>query len=352
MGCINLDYERCYASSLIPYTEVQTQSVYSVVSIGLLTGDSTLLHLRLNYPHVIREDGSWRQVDTSLCRRHDHDILCMPGQYTVVNEKCWEDASLCVLDGENIARKGTPVYYLRHGRVCFFVLKDTDVTLVMELGCSVNMTLARGAWCTLGGVSEIQTQEWNYVVPHIAKLSVDINHNRPVDLRALNLGMGRMIREWLTDWDRDESLMRTLQQERDNATTVIHHDQNEIKERVHQLETDAGGSWWEEIFGHSSKANSILNYLIHPVVVLIIIAAASSLVQVGMCCWTQRLYRKVSQLYMQVEGRIGGEVSSYKLEDFLPIQNTEIPPTCHNCGREGHCERTCIIPTRIYSEEL
>lgn len=77
----NLYYERCYASSLIPYTEVQTQSVYLVIKMGLLTGDSTLLHLRLTYPHVIREDGSWRQVDISLCQRHDHDILCMLGQY-------------------------------------------------------------------------------------------------------------------------------------------------------------------------------------------------------------------------------------------------------------------------------
>ncbi|XP_077341111.1 uncharacterized protein LOC143986580 [Lithobates pipiens] len=226
IGCTNLDYERCYASSLIPYTEVQSQSVYSVISMGLLTGDSTLLHLRLTYPHVIREDGSWRQVNISLCRRHDHDILCMPGQYTVVNEKCWEDASLCVLDGENIAGKGIPVYYLGHGRVCFFVLKDTNVTLVVEIGCSVNLTMAREAWCTLGGVSEIQTQEWNYVVPHMANLSVDINQNRPVNLRALNLGMGRKIQEWLADWDKDESLMRMLQQKRANATIAIYHNQN------------------------------------------------------------------------------------------------------------------------------
>ncbi|XP_073486756.1 uncharacterized protein [Aquarana catesbeiana] len=259
IGCTNLDYERCYASSLIPYTEVQTQSVYSVISMGLVTGDSTLLHLRLTYPHVIREDGSWRQVDISLCRRHDHDILCMPGQYTVVDEKCWEDSSLCVLDGENIASKGTPVYYLGHRRVCFFVLKDTNVSLVMELGCSVNLTIARGAWCTLGSVSEIQTQEWNYVVPHIANLSVDVNQNSPVNLRALNLGMGRKIQEWLTDWDRDESLMRMLQQERANATIAIYHDQNVIKEVVQQLENDVGGSWWEVILRHSSKANSILN---------------------------------------------------------------------------------------------
>ncbi|PIO36005.1 hypothetical protein AB205_0183470, partial [Aquarana catesbeiana] len=164
VGCTNLDYERCYASSLIPYTEVQTQSVYSVISMGLLTGDSTLLHLRLTYPHVIREDGSWRQ--------------------------------------------------------------DTNVSLVMELGCSVNLTIARGAWCTFGGVSEIQTQEWNYVVLHIANLSVDVNQNHPVNLRALNLGMGRKIQEWLTDWDRDVSLMRMLQQKRANATIAIYHDQN------------------------------------------------------------------------------------------------------------------------------
>lgn len=352
IGCTNLDYERCYASSLIPYTEVQTQSVYSVISMGLLTGDSTLLHLRLTYPHVIREDGSWRQVDISLCRRQDHDILCMPGQYTAVDEKCWEDSSLCVLDGENIASKGTTVYYLGHRRVCFFVLKDTNVSLVMKLGCSVNLTIARGAWCTLGGVSEIQTQEWNYVVPHMANLSVDVNQNRPVNLRALNLGMGRKVQEWLTDWDRDESLMKMLQQERANATIAIYHDQNVIKEVVHQLEDDVGGSWWEVIFGHSSKANSILNYLIHPVVILLIIAAVSSLVQVGMCCWTRHLYRKVSHLSIQVEGRIDGEVSSYMVEALLPVQNPEIPLTCQNCGRKGHCERTCLILARIYSEEV
>ena len=90
--------------------------------------------------------------------------------------------------------------------------------------------------------------------------------------------------------------IRMLQQERANATIAIYQDQNEIKEVVHQLENYAEGSWWEAIFGHSSKANSILNYLIHPVV-LLIIAAASSLVQVGMCCWTLRLYRKVSFIH-------------------------------------------------------
>ncbi|PIO24926.1 hypothetical protein AB205_0012520, partial [Aquarana catesbeiana] len=65
--------------------------------------------------------------------------------------------------------------------------KNTNVMLVVELGCSVNLTIARGAWCNLGGVSEIQTQEWNYVVLHIANLSVDVNQNCPVNLRALNL---------------------------------------------------------------------------------------------------------------------------------------------------------------------
>ena len=39
-------------------TEGQTRSVYFVASMGLLTGDSILLHVWLNDPHVVREYGA------------------------------------------------------------------------------------------------------------------------------------------------------------------------------------------------------------------------------------------------------------------------------------------------------
>ena len=90
-----------------PGTEGQTWSVYFVASMGLLTGDSILLHVWLNDPHVVREYRSWGQVYISLCRKHDHNVLCIPGQYTVP----------CVLGGEIIAGKEAPGYYLGHRQV-------------------------------------------------------------------------------------------------------------------------------------------------------------------------------------------------------------------------------------------
>ena len=41
----------------------------------------------------------------------------MPGQYAVVNEKCWEDILLWVLDREIIAEKEAPGYYLGRRQV-------------------------------------------------------------------------------------------------------------------------------------------------------------------------------------------------------------------------------------------
>ncbi|KAM5164250.1 uncharacterized protein ACMZJ9_006760 [Mantella aurantiaca] len=232
LGCTSPNYESCYASSLIPYTESHIGAVYSVISIGLLTGESTLLHPRLGYQNA------------------------------------------------------------------------TNVMLMMEPGCSMETWVARGAWCTLGNVSEIQTQEWSYVVPSIANLSMNVDYRSPVSLGTMNLSMGSQLQDWLADWDGDESLLRKLQQERANATIVIYHDQNKIKDVVHQLENDAGGYWWEVIFGHSSKASGVLNYMIHPIVVLLILAVVLSLVQIYMCCWTRNLYKKISYLSMKVEGRL------------------------------------------------
>ncbi|KAM5171950.1 uncharacterized protein ACMZJ9_004775 [Mantella aurantiaca] len=323
-GCTNSNCESCYASSLIPYTESHIGAVYSVISIGLLTGESTLLHPRLKYQNVVRDDGRWRQVDISLCKQYDHDILCMPGQYEIVKEKCWEDASVCVLDGEIIAKNETPVYYLGHRRVCFFILKNTNMTLVMEQGCSLGITVIRGAWCTLGNVSEIHTQEWSYVVPSSTNLSVNINYMNPVNLGALDLGMGSELQDWLADWEGDENLLRKLQQERANATIVIYHDQNKIKEVVHQLENDASGYWWEVIFGHSSKANGVLNFLIHPIVVLLILAVVLSLVQMYMCCLTRHLYKKISYLSMKIEGQTVN-ISSVQSECLAPVVNYKTP---------------------------
>ncbi|KAM5145644.1 uncharacterized protein ACMZJ9_013009 [Mantella aurantiaca] len=350
-GCTNSNCESCYASSLIPYTESHIGAVYSVISIGLLTGESTLLHPRLKYQNVVRDDGRWRQVDISLCKQYDHDILCMPGQYEIVKEKCWEDASVCVLDGEIIAKNETPVYYLGHRRVCFFILKNTNMTLVMEQGCSLGRTVIRGAWCTLGNVSEIHTQEWSYVVPSSTNLSVNINYMNPVNLGALDLGMGSELQDWLADWEGDENLLRKLQQERANATIVIYHDQNKIKEVVHQLENDASGYWWEVIFGHSSKANGVLNFLIHPIVVLLILAVVLSLVQMYMCCLTRHLYKNISYLSMKIEGQTVN-ISSVQSECLAPVVNYKIPLVCTNCDREGHTKQTCLIPDRCYKEGL
>ncbi|XP_069812922.1 uncharacterized protein [Dendropsophus ebraccatus] len=243
IGCINNNFETCYASSLIPYTSFHLEVMYKVTSIGILTGKSTLLHPRLDHPYVIREDGQWKQVDISLCIQKNQDILCTPGQYRVVEDKCWRNASVCVLDGESITKGRTPVLYLGHQRVCFFILNTTDVTLITDQ-CSIVTSVNRGAWCTLGNVTEIRTPEWKYVIPSTTNLSIDLKYHTPVDLRAINLGIGRELQNWLIKFDRDEELLRKLEQEGADATILIHHDKKELKQVTRLLESNAKGYWW------------------------------------------------------------------------------------------------------------
>ncbi|XP_056421760.1 uncharacterized protein LOC130361985 [Hyla sarda] len=343
IGCSNHNVETCYASSLIPYTSSPLEVVYKVTSIGILTGGSTLLHPRLDHPQVIRKNGLWKQVDISLCLHRNQDILCTPGQYRLVEDKCWNNASVCVLDGESIAKDKAPVMYLGHQRVCFFLLDITNVTLITT-HCSITTPVNSGAWCTLGNITEIQTPSWRYVLPIIANLSVDIRYHNPANLQALKLGMGKELQDLLVKFDKDEYLLKKLQQERANATILIHHDQNELKHITHLLENNAKGYWWEVIFGHSSAANGILNFLIHPIVVLLIVAVVLSLLQIYMCCMTRYLYKKIQVLSMEIETRNRYKIASYELD--VPLKTEENLVNCDNCGRKGHSRTNCLIPER------
>ncbi|XP_040272097.1 uncharacterized protein LOC120995577 [Bufo bufo] len=343
IGCINHNLETCYASSLIPYTSSPLEVVYKVTSIGILTGGSTLLHPRLDHPHVIRKDGVWKQVDISLCLHRNQDILCTPGQDRLVEDKCWNNSSVCVLDGEFITKDKTPVTYLGHQRICFFLLNITNVTLITSQ-CSITTAVDKGAWCTLGNVTEIQTPSWRYVFPTIANLSIDIEYHNPVNLQALNLGMGKELHDWLIRFDQDEYLLRKLRQEGANATIVIHHDQKELKHITHLLENNAKGYWWEVIFGHSSAANGILNFLIHPIVVLLIVAVVLSLLQIYMCCMTRYLYKRLQALSMEIEIQTKYKIASCELD--VPKSLEEHLLKCDNCGRQGHSRGKCLIPER------
>ncbi|KAM4045403.1 uncharacterized protein ACNLHF_009232 [Anomaloglossus baeobatrachus] len=295
VGCNNYDFERCYASSFIPYTDSPLERMHKVSSIGILTGDSTLLHPRLEHPQVIRRNGRWKQVDISLCIQRNHDILCSPGQFRLVEDKCWSNSSTCILDGESISEDKAPVFYLGHQRVCFFLINTTNVSITTQ-HCSLVTSVARGAWCTLGEVTEIKTHNWDYIIPTVANLSIDLKYRTPVNLQALSLGMGKELGDWLMKFNRDEYLLMKLNQEKANATILVHHDQNELKEVTHLLENDAKGYWWELIFGHSNAANGILNYLIHPIVILLIVSLILSLLQIYMCCVTRYLYKKIQIL--------------------------------------------------------
>ncbi|XP_073516667.1 uncharacterized protein [Phyllobates terribilis] len=74
---------------------------------------------------------------------------------------------------------------------------------------------------------------------------VDLKYHTPVNLQALSLGMGKELGEWLVKFNKDEYLLMKLNQEKANATILLHHDQNELKEVTHLLENNAKGYWWE-----------------------------------------------------------------------------------------------------------
>ncbi|XP_018094515.1 uncharacterized protein XB22063249.S [Xenopus laevis] len=348
VGCMNHDFENCYASSLIPFTDQQFASVYRIISIGILAGENTILHPRLEYPHAVREQEIWKQVDISLCPQRNHDVLCSLGQYREIDEKCWKNASICVLDGENISRDRPPVYYLGQNRVCFFAQNNTSVSLVTNQNCAAITPVSRGAWCTLGEITEIRTPTWSYKVPVITNFTADFQYQSPITLKELNLGMGKEIYEWLIKFDKDELLLKKLQQNQAKATIIIHHDQSELKTVSNLLEGDSKGHWWETLFGHSSQVNTIMNYLIHPVIVLLMFSALLTLLQVYMCCVTRFLHKKVTVLSMKVEAQRGMTIASAKVETLLPVRfnHNKSSETCSNCQKFGHGKEQCVIPKR------
>ncbi|CAJ0960127.1 unnamed protein product [Ranitomeya imitator] len=232
----------------------------------------------LEHPQVIRTNGKWKQVDTSLCIQRHHNVLCMPGQFK------W---------GINLKRQSTNLQ--SRASKSLFLLSTANVSITTQ-HCYVMTSVARGAWCTLSGVTKINTPNWDYVIPTIANLSIDLKYHTPVNLQALSLGIGKELGEWLVKFNRDEYLLMKLHQEKSNATILLHHDQKELKEDTHLLENNAKGYWWEIIFGHSNAANGILNYLIDPIVILLIVSVILILLQVYMCCVTRYLYRKIQSL--------------------------------------------------------
>ncbi|XP_073411835.1 uncharacterized protein [Dendrobates tinctorius] len=334
VGCNNYDFEKCYASSFIPYTNSHLELIHKISSIGILTGDSTLLHHRLEHPQVIRRNGKWKRVDISLCIQRNHHVLCTPGQFRLVEDKCWNHSSTCILDGESISKDKAPIFYLGHQRACFFLLNTANVSIATQ-HCYVMTSVARGAWCTLSAVTKIKTTNWDYVIPTIANLSIDLKYHSPVNLQALSLGMGKELGEWLVKFNRDEYLLMKLNQEKANATILLHHDQNELKEVTHLLENNAKGYWWEVIFGHSNAANGI--------VILLIVSVILILLQVYMCCVTRYLYRKIQSL--TVKGQANVKIASCDTAVQIPIEFKEIV-ICENCGRRGHSKKGCLIQKR------
>ncbi|KAM4048966.1 LOW QUALITY PROTEIN: uncharacterized protein ACNLHF_026278 [Anomaloglossus baeobatrachus] len=234
-------------------------------------------------------------------------MLCSPGQFRLVEDKCWNNSSTCILDGESISKDKAPVFYLGHQRVCFFLIfiNTTNVSITTQ-HCSLVTSVA---WCTLGEVTEIKTHNWDYIIPTVANISIYLKYRTSVNLQALSLGMGKELGDWLMKFNRDEYLLMKLNQENANATILVHHDQNELKEVTHLLENDAKGYWWELIFGYSNAANGILNYLIHPIVILLIVSLILSLLQIYMCCVTRYLYKKIQIL--TVKEQVIVKIASY-----------------------------------------
>ncbi|CAJ0959653.1 unnamed protein product [Ranitomeya imitator] len=114
VGCNNYDFEKCYASSFIPYTNSPLKLIHKVNSI------------RLEHPKLIWRNGRWKQVDTSLCIQRNNNVLCTPEQFRLVDDKCLNNSSTCILDGESISKDKEPIFYLGHQRACFFILSTAN----------------------------------------------------------------------------------------------------------------------------------------------------------------------------------------------------------------------------------
>ncbi|OCT61375.1 hypothetical protein XELAEV_18047398mg [Xenopus laevis] len=215
---------------------------------------------------------------------------------------------------------------------------------VFALGKNTSWAIA----CTQGEITEIRTPTWSYKVPVITNFTADFQYQSPITLKELNLGMGKEIYEWLIKFDKDELLLKKLQQNQAKATIIIHHDQSELKTVSNLLEGDSKGHWWETLFGHSSQVNTIMNYLIHPVIVLLMFSALLTLLQVYMCCVTRFLHKKVTVLSMKVEAQRGMTIASAKVETLLPVRfnHNKSSETCSNCQKFGHGKEQCVIPKR------
>ncbi|XP_044140005.1 uncharacterized protein LOC122930579 [Bufo gargarizans] len=285
-GCQNLT---CTASSLAPVSGRIRQG-YSVINLGTMINNQTVLHPQLPSGVLTYEEGHPSLFDTEGCRIRENAILCQGSRERTLRHQCWNTEGSCEMKANPMP--SSSLKYLGQGYWCWYQGSDPSYA-IFGLNCTERGTLRPGAYCTLSPVLGLNVAEQQGRTPITPEKRLDIRPDVPVRLQKIPLGFGKELRHLLMDFNQEEEIVQRLRETEKQATIQLTHDRTKITAVATALDKDSKVSWWESLFGYSPKATSFFNLLIHPVIVLL---ALVGLMYLGLWWMYRRVKRLTDQL--------------------------------------------------------
>ncbi|XP_074875776.1 uncharacterized protein LOC142026553 [Buteo buteo] len=238
-------------------------TIYPIVALGL-NHHGTVLY-PLEHRVWARQNGNkWQTVDVDACVVQEQQGFICESNTIKAQDICLDtEHNICHFEIHPDETPETVLVYVGNGCICMRTLCDSvfiDNTTV-EINNHSNICICN--------FSRIRGCDFNYSAPVTTYQLLQSNYISYQDLLPTPIGMNLTLVRELLQHDDLSQLLKRIRNNRQRTLITIHHDAEKIHHVLEKLKKDGELHSWDTLFGWSPTATGTLNFMLHPIVILL-----------------------------------------------------------------------------------
>ncbi|KAL9870446.1 uncharacterized protein GJ701_012253 [Geothlypis trichas] len=275
---------------VLTISAAEERAIFPILTLGTIQQDVIVKPIDHNvwasYDYI---KNKWQSVSTEACIPR--------GQLGYVCENAVVEAEDLCLDAENSIctfemllhdRTQSQVYYIGNGCACVRTACD-NVTID---NCREETNNTNFCVCNF---TKIVGCDFHYTVPITTQQLINTDLNLYREIPELQIGMDVKILKAMLAHPKVKKLVQRVNQTTKRMVWQVEHDSERIKNVLTEIEQVGQHHWWDIFTGFSPTATQVFNYLVHPMILVVVALLVLTLTNIFMW-WKLRIIMKRTQM--------------------------------------------------------
>lgn len=267
-----------------------TITIYPIVALGI-NHNGTLLYPIEHRTWARKIDHRWQTIDLESCIMKEQRGFICESNTLIAQDTCLDtDQKVCHFEARPNVDLKTIIIYTGKGCACLrtqcnmIIIDGQEEKLHQSNYCICNFTTIVGC-------------DFNYSAPVLTHSLLNSKLTLVQTVLPVSIGLNMTHVKDLLQHKDLQHILREIKERGQETLLTVHHDAGEIKEILRRVEQDGKHSWWETLLGWSPTATGVLNYMIHPIVILLISVGIVFVLTLVLYLWVWRMFRRLTIMY-------------------------------------------------------